>query len=46
VLDARRAGEIDDDFTLIAETMKLMGNSAYGKTVTKKENFVSTSYDN
>ncbi len=26
--------------------MKLFGNSAYGKTVTNKENFVSTSYGN
>jgi hypothetical protein len=33
-------------YELIAETMKLFGNSAYGKTVTNKENFVSTSYGN
>ncbi len=35
--DARRAGEIDETYELIAETMKLFGNSAYGKTVTNKE---------
>jgi hypothetical protein len=37
VSDARRAGEIDETYELIAETMKLFGNSAYGKTVTNKE---------
>jgi hypothetical protein len=46
VSDARRAGDIDKAYELIAETMKLFGNSAYGKTVTNKENFVSTSYGN
>ncbi len=33
-------------YELIAETMKVIRNSAYGKTVTNKENFVSTSYGN
>ncbi len=46
VSDARRAGDIDTAYELIAETMKLFGNSAYGKTVTNKENFISTSYGN
>jgi hypothetical protein len=46
VSDARRAGDVDDDYKLIAETMKLFGNSAYGKTITNKEKFVSTSYGN
>jgi hypothetical protein len=46
VSDARRAGDVDTSKELIAETMKLFGNSAYGKTVTNKENFVSTSYGN
>jgi hypothetical protein len=46
VSDARRAGDVDDDKKLIAATMKLFGNSAYGKTVTNKENFVSTTYGN
>jgi hypothetical protein len=31
---------------LIAEFMKLFGNSAYGKTVTNKEMFDSTTYGN
>ncbi len=34
ISDARRAGGIDDSKKLIAETMKLFGNSAYGKTIT------------
>jgi hypothetical protein len=46
VSDARRAGDVDKAYELIAETMKLFGNSAYGKTVTNKENFVSTTYGN
>ena len=46
VSDARRAGDVNKDFELIAETMKLFGNSAYGKTITNKENFSSTSYAN
>ena len=46
VSDARRAGDIDKAYELIAETMKLFGNSGYGKTVTNKERFVSTSYAN
>ncbi len=46
VSDARRAGNIDDSKKLIAETMKLFRNSAYGKTVINKEKFVSTSYGN
>ena len=31
---ARRAGDSDPDKSIIADTMKLLGNSAYGKTVT------------
>ena len=31
---ARREGDADPDKTIIADTMKLLGNSAYGKTVT------------
>jgi len=44
VSDARRAGDVDKAYDLIAETMKLFGNSAYGKTITNKEGFVSTTY--
>jgi hypothetical protein len=36
VSDARRAEDVDDSKKIIAETMKLFGNSAYGKTVTNK----------
>ena len=46
VSDARRAGDVDKAYELIAETMKLFGNSAYGKTITNKEKFVSTTYGN
>ncbi len=46
VSDARRAGDIDKAYELIAVNMKLFGNSAYGKTVTNKEKTVSTSYGN
>ncbi len=35
--DTRHARDIDDDYKRIAETMKLFGNSAYGRTVTNKE---------
>ena len=31
---ARRAGDADPDKAIIADTIKLLGNSAYGKTVT------------
>ena len=46
VSDARRAGDVDKSMEIIAETMKLFGNSAYGKTITNKESFVSTTYTN
>ena len=34
VSTARRNGDVDPDKIIIADTMKLLGNSAYGKTVT------------
>ena len=34
VSEARRAGDTDPNKAIIADTMKLLGNSAYGKTVT------------
>ena len=34
VSTARRAGDADPDKAIIADTMKLLGNSGYGKTVT------------
>ena len=37
VAQARLDGDCDKDKALIAETMKLIGNSSYGKLITKKE---------
>ena len=35
--NARRAGDIDPSNAILTDTMKLLGNSAYGKTVTNQE---------
>ncbi len=44
VSDACRAGDID---TASAETMKIFGNSSYGKTITnKEEKMKATTYAN
>jgi hypothetical protein len=37
VSEARRAGDVDPEKKIMAETRKLDGNSSYGKTVTNKE---------
>ena len=37
VSNARRDGDVDTSKGIIADTMKLLGNSAYGKTVTNQE---------
>ena len=37
VSDVRRPGDVDAAKAIIADTMKLLGNSAYGKTVTNQE---------
>ena len=37
VAQARLDGDLDKDKALIAETMKLIGNSSYGKLITNKE---------
>ncbi|KAJ8040703.1 hypothetical protein HOLleu_15076 [Holothuria leucospilota] len=37
VSDARREGDRDSSKAIIADTMKLIGNSSYGKTITNKE---------
>ena len=34
---ARRVGDVDPSKAIIADTMKLVGNSSYGKTITNKE---------
>ena len=38
VSEARRAGDIDSAKCILAETMKLIGNSSYGKTLTNINN--------
>ena len=37
VSQARQDGDADPAQTIIADTMKLLGNSAYGKTITNKD---------
>ena len=41
---ARRAGDTDPSKAIIADTMKLLGNSAYGKTVTNVDRHRDTKY--
>ena len=41
---ARRAGDADPDKSIIADTMKLLGNSAYGKTVTNVDRHRNVTY--
>ena len=43
VSTARRAGYEDPDKAIIADTMKLLGNSGYGKTVTNVDRIVMSS---
>ena len=44
VSEARRAGDTDPNKAIIADTMKLLGNSAYGKTVTNVDRHRDTKY--
>ena len=44
VSEGRRAGDQDKDKQIIAQTMKLLGNCAYGFTVTDKEKYCSVKY--
>ena len=44
VSTARRAGDADPDKAIIADTMKLLGNSAYGKTVTNVDRRRNVAY--
>ena len=37
VSQARRDGDADPEQSIIADTMKLLGNSGYGKTITNKD---------
>ena len=41
---ARRAGDADPDKAVIADTMKLLGNSGYGKTVTNVDRHRNVTY--
>ena len=44
IADARRAGDADKSMEIIAETMKLIGNSLYGRCVMNKEKHISMNY--
>ena len=44
VSTARRAGDADPDKAIIADTMKLLGNSAYSKTVTNVDRHRNVRY--
>ena len=46
VAQARLDGDHDNDKALIAETMKLIGNSSYGKLITNKEKHHVIAYVN
>ena len=46
VSSSRRAGDADPDKAIIADTMKLLGNSAYGKTVTNIDKHRDVRYCN
>ena len=41
---ARQNGDADPDQDIIADTMKLLGNSAYGKTITNKDRHQDVCY--
>ena len=41
---ARRNGDVDPDKSIIADTIKLLGNSAYGKTVTNVDRHRDVKY--
>ena len=41
---ARRNGDVDPGKSIIADTMKLLGNSAYGKTVTNVDRHCNVTY--
>ena len=44
VSTARRNGDVDPDKAIIADTMKLLGNSSYGKTVTNVDRHRDVKY--
>ena len=46
VVDARRAGDENLDYSVVAETMKLLGNSSYGYQSMDKSRHTETKYLN
>ncbi len=44
IANARREGDVDEDMAIIAETMKLIGNALYGRTVMDKEKHTTTTF--
>lgn len=44
VSDARRQGDVDPSKTILADTRKLEGNSAYGSTIMNQEKFQDVKY--
>ena len=44
VSNARHAGDANPDLALLANMSKLVGNSAYGKTITNKEKHKTVKY--
>lgn len=44
VSDARRRGDSDLRFEILADTMKLIGNSAYGSMIMNKEKHTNVTY--
>lgn len=44
VCDSRRAGDSDPSKAIIAETMKLLGNSSFGRTILDKSKFNDIKY--
>ena len=46
VTEARRLGDVDPTKAVIGNAMKLLGNSSYGKTITRVENHMHVAYLN
>ena len=44
VTEARRSGDENSDCKIMSDLYKLLGNAAYGKTITNKQNFLNTRY--
>jgi hypothetical protein len=44
VSEARRQGDKDKAFTITSDTIKLLGNSAYGSSLTNKESHTDIFY--